>query len=322
MKFRTELNPKPRNNKINQHSVVLMLGSCFANEMAQRLQHVGVVTLSNPLGVLYNPLSIAQILERVAECRTIQSGELECRGDMWFSFDTHGLFDNLDPQQVVASTESAIRDANDLFGRCDELIVTLGTAWVWEHNGRVVANCHKLPAREFQHRLLELEECVEALRRIVNLAGGRRVIFTISPVRYLNEGLENNGLSKALLRVAVERILRENEKVDYFPAYELLVDDLRDYRFYGEDMVHPSKMAVEYVWERFAESFLSREALAEGESFARLADGLMHRPLHPESEEYGSFCRKMLKGAVALSQRLPQNTIAKRLVEEYSSRLR
>lgn len=321
MKFRTELTPKESPKKIDQHSRLLTLGSCFATEIDQRLRRIGVDTLLNPLGVIYNPISIAQTLERVVCGTPIEREELECRGNVWFSYDTHGSFDSYDPQRVVEATRAAIEEAHEHFKRSDVVVVTLGTAWVWELGGRVVANCHKVPAAEFTHRMLGLKECEEALRRIVSLAKGRRVIFTISPVRYLSEGIEANSLSKAILRVALASVMEECPEVDYFPAYEILMDDLRDYRYYAEDMLHPSRVAVEYVWERFVECYIGREAQAEGELFARLSDGLTHRPLHPESEEYRLFCHKMLQKALSLTSRLPNNTIATHLAREYSKKL-
>ena len=318
MKLRTEINLKPSPRKIDQNQRFFLVGSCFVEEMAHRLEHIGIQTHCNPLGVLYNPLSIEHCLARVVERRGIAREGLLCKGDMWFSLATHGSFDSLDPEQVVEDVNRSIGAAHEALDKADCLIVTLGTAGVYERGGEVVANCHKMPASEFTHRLLSLEEIVGSLERIVALAAGRRLIFTISPVRYVGYGLENNAVSKALLRLAVESVVAAHESVEYFPAYEIFLDDLRDYRYYGDDMVHPSKAGVDYVWECFAERYLSREAVADGELFARLADGRNHRPLHPESREYATFCDSMFRKALTLSHKFPKNEIAASLVRFFA----
>lgn len=318
MKLRTEINLKPSPCKIDQNGYLFMVGSCFVESMASRLERIGIQTLSNPLGVMYNPISIADCLERVVEKRGVVREELLCRGDMWFSLSTHGSFDNPNPEQVVEDVNRSIDRAKVAFDKAECIVVTLGTAKVYEREGGVVANCHKMPSSEFTHRMLSLEEVSCALERIVTLAAGRRVIFTISPVRYVGYGLENNALSKALLRLAVERVVVAHESVEYFPAYEIFMDDLRDYRYYGDDMVHPSKAGVDYVWERFVECYLSHEAEADGELFARLADSRNHRPLHPESAEYATFCDTMFRKARTLTHKFPKNEIAASLVRFFA----
>lgn len=318
MKLRTEISLRPSPRKIDQHQRFFLVGSCFVEEMAARLEHIGIQTFSNPLGVLYNPLSIERCLGRVSEGCKIVREELLCKGDMWFSLSTHGSFDSPNPDEVVEEVNRSIDAAHEALGGADCLIVTLGTTGVYERDGEVVANCHKMPASEFTHRMLSLEEVIASLEKIVALAGGRRLIFTISPVRYVGYGLENNAVSKATLRLAVERVVAAHESVEYFPAYEIFMDDLRDYRYYGDDMVHPSKAGVDYVWECFVERYLTREAVADGELFARLADGRNHRPLHPESAEYATFIHSMFRKALTLSHKFPKNEIAASLVRFFA----
>ena len=319
MKLRTEINIKPNINKIDQHQKVFMIGSCFAEEIARRLERIGVATHSNPLGVLYNPLSVESCLGRLAERRTMEREELLCRGDMWFSLDAHGSFDSPDPQSVVESINRSIEEGAKALDGADWVVVTLGTARVYEREGRVVANCHRMPASEFCHRLLTIEEVVEALERVVEIVKGKRVVFTLSPVRYVGDGLDGNMVSKATLRLAIERVVAAHEEVYYFPAYEIFLDDLRDYRYYGDDMVHPSKAGVDYVWERFGEYCMTREVEADGELFARLADARNHRPLHPESEEYATFRHSMFQKARTLAHKFPNNEIAASLVKFFAN---
>lgn len=321
MKLRTEITIHPNRHKIDQHQRVFMVGSCFAEEIALRLERIGVPTLSNPLGVLYNPLSVSSCIRRIVEGRQIEREELLCRGDMWFSLDTHGSFDSPDPQRVLEEVNGSICNAHEAFTKADWLVVTLGTARVYERSGRAVANCHRMPAAEFTHRIMSIEEVVESLEAIVAVAEGKRIIFTLSPVRYLGDGLEGNTISKATLRLAIERVVAAHENADYFPSYEIFLDDLRDYRYYGDDMLHPSKAGVDYVWERFGEYCMTREVDADGELFARLTDARNHRPLHPESEEYATFCDTMFRKARTLAHKFPKNEIAASLVRHFAERL-
>ncbi len=318
MKIRTEISITPSVSKMDQRKRVFSVGSCFAEEIAQRLVGVGIPTLSNPLGVLYNPLSIEECVERVYSERGVSREDLMCRGDMWFSLSTHGVFDSPDPEAVVVGVNDAIHNAHKLLEESEWVIITLGTAWVYERRGQVVANCHKLPAKEFNHRLMTVDEVVRTLRRTIAHLEGKKIILTISPVRYVGDGLEGNAVSKAILRLAVEEVVASCPEVCYFPSYEIFVDDLRDYRYYGDDMVHPSKVGVEYVWEKFCDGFLTREAMANGELFARLRGAMEHRPLHPESEEFRTFRYSMLQKALSLQKLFPKNEIATSLVEYFA----
>lgn len=320
MKLRTEITIRPSDHKMDQHQRVFMVGSCFSEEIASRLVRIGIQTLSNPLGVLYNPLSIESCIRRVVEARQIEREELHCKGDMWFSLDTHGSFDSPDPQRVLESVNGSIVEAHEAFAKADWLIVTLGTARVYERAGKVVANCHRMPSSEFTHRLLTIEETCESLERIVAMAAGKHVILTLSPVRYVGDGLDGNMVSKAILRLAIERVAAAHENVEYFPSYEIFLDDLRDYRYYGDDMLHPSKAGVDYVWERLGEYCMTREVEADGELFGRLTDARNHRPLHPESEEYATFCDTMFRKARTLSHKFPKNEIAASLARHFAER--
>lgn len=315
MKFRTEITIAPNLNKIDQHKRVFSVGSCFAHNVAERLLRCGVMTHSNPLGELYNPLSVESCLRRVLGGVKIGPEELFSRGDMWFSYHTHGSFDTPNKELLLERLSGAIEEGQRALKEADCVIVTLGTSWVYEREGEVVANCHKMAAGEFTRRRLSVEEVVGSLERVVDMLSPREVILTISPIRHLGDGLEGNSLSKAVLRVAVDEVVARREGVSYFPAYEILLDDLRDYRYYAEDMTHPSSVAVEYVWECFCRGYMDEKAMAVSERFARLSDAVAHRPLHPESEEYGHFCRTMFERAKRLREEFPQNTIASGFVD-------
>lgn len=318
MNFRTEIAITPHIHKIDQSQRLLSIGSCFAQEVAHCLTRVGVEVESNPLGVLYNPLSIEACVGRIIACEGTSREELKCRGDVWFSLDSHGSFDSPNPNEVVEGINGAIARAHQALATTDWVVLTLGTAWVFEHEGRVVANCHKMPAREFVRRRLSVEEVSASLERTLTLLKDKKVILSISPVRHIGDGLEGNAISKATLRLAVEDVASRWENVSYFPAYEILIDDLRDYRYCGDDMMHPSKAAVEYVWERFCEKYMTHETLCDGELFERLASARDHRPLHPESAEHRTFREGMFRKALTLTHKFPKNSIAQALMKFFA----
>ena len=314
MKFRTEIAIAPAASKIDHSHHLLSVGSCFAESVSRGLVELGIPTLINPLGVMFNPLSIERCVERVVRGELVEPHELVRRGEEWCSLDAHGSFDGPRPQEVVRRINRSIEGARRHLKQTEWVIITLGTAWVYEREGRVVANCHKLPAREFVRRRLSVEEVVASLERTLELLGPeRKVVLTVSPVRHLGDGLEGNAISKATLRLAVEEVVGRHPSVTYFPAYEILTDDLRDYRFYADDMVHPSGVAVEYVWSRFGDSFFIPATRAKGEEFVALAKGRQHRPLHPESADYLRFRQSMASRAARLVEEFPNNEVAQEL---------
>lgn len=267
MKFRTELNVKPLGRKIDHSMRGVALGSCFAESIAGKLRRAKFAVASNPEGVLYNPFSIADALESTA---------------------------------MKALLEAA-----------DYLILSFGTAWVYELDGRVVANCGKRPAHLFTRRRLSVEEIVERYNKLTSsdLLRDKQIIFTVSPIRHLKDGFEENSLSKAVLRVAVEEIAAtaQNPCVQYFPAYEILLDDLRDYRFYAAtDLTHPSAEAVGYIWEKFSEAAFEKsptmELISRLETITRAVE---HRPFDPDTDEHRQFGRKMKLAAQELQQSCP-----------------
>lgn len=261
---------------------IMLLGSCFSDELGSVMERSGMQCCVNPFGTLYNPVSLFRALERIqggchfteADCVQMGSGsQLVC------SFSHHTSFARPRAEEFLLAANEALDRAGEFWRSCDTLIVTTGTSWVWEHSGKVVANCLKRDAREFVHRPLSPEEVGSALKGILALAGGRRVIWTVSPIRHLWNGAHSNSLSKATLLLATDQVCNSPRSV-YFPAFEIMLDELRDYRFYGEDMTHPTATAVGCVWERFCEAFVPAgelETMARNRKASRLA---AHRPLH------------------------------------------
>lgn len=288
MKFRTEIEPIPGLQGVIDHSQpVVMLGSCFTDNIGARLAEGGFDVDVNPAGTLFNPLSILSTLERIADGRRFTADDLVRDADgVWHSFDLHSRFSSRDAAKVTARANDRFDRAARAFRNAGVAIITLGSAVVFEHvSGRVVANCHKFPAADFTRVALTLETTVGALRDIVGtlrrMSPGVRVIFTVSPVRHTAYGLHGNQLSKATLLLAVDTIVGRSASNDiiYYPAYEIVNDDLRDYRFYDEDLKHPSKMAVDYIYDHFQSTFFTAATRDKARMAARQARQQAHRPL-------------------------------------------
>ncbi|MBR1792067.1 MAG: GSCFA domain-containing protein [Bacteroidales bacterium] len=260
---------------------ILLVGSCFTDHMGERLQRAGFHTLTNPFGVLYNPCSIAACLTRCFEATPVTSDDLVFHDGLWHSWLHHGSFSSVDKEQCLALCNKSMTDAHDFLRSCSTVIVTLGTAYVYylknqDSKGRVVANCHRLPADRFVRRLLSVEECVSALLSLP--LQGKRVIFTVSPIRHLADGAHGNQLSKSTLLLALEQYAQQVEAT-YFPAYEIVLDELRDYRFYERDMVHPSPLAIDIVWQRFQSCFFSSVTQNACHQYEKQFRQQQHRPI-------------------------------------------
>ncbi len=297
MKFRTEIAVRPfaPEERIGYANRILALGSCFASETASRLCRLRFRCTAHPTGILFNPASIADALEDYAAARPAARGELHRTDGVWHHFGFHGSFSGTDPDAVLDAMNRARHLGAEALRAADRVLLTFGTAWVYERDGRAVANCHRRPAAEFVRRRLTVTEIAERYGALLRgPLAGKRVILTVSPVRHLADGLEGNAASKAVLRLAADELAAAHDTVRYFPAYEAVLDDLRDYRFYADDMAHPAPAAAEYVWEKFAAAALDDPTRALVERVRRIVEAAEHRPLHPDSEAYRAFCRARL----------------------------
>ena len=301
MKFRTEIEPPQLNLRIGYQNRILALGSCFATHIAERLAAAKFHVVRNPSGILFNPLSIAAAIRSYAAPTPVTREELGFDGEVWYHYDFHGDFSAPTPDEALRRMNTARQAGAEALRTSDRMLLTLGTAWVYEHDGRVVANCHRRPATEFVRRRLSVAEIVETLAGLFEgPLAGKQILLTVSPVRHLGDGLAGNAVSKAALRLAVEELTARFPQVDYFPAYEILTDDLRDYRFYADDLVHPSPQAVAYIWEKFSAAALTPEAQALLPEVEAITAAAAHRPRDPHSAAHRDFCRRMLERIAAL----------------------
>ena len=310
MQFFTHIEIKPLAEQIDYTSHILSLGSCFADNVARKLSEAKFRVVASPVGILFNPHSIASTLRRLATDSQVREEELAYDGERWFNYAFHSAFADPDKQQALARMQQATDTGAEALRSADTVIVTFGTAWVYRllESGEVVANCHKQPHKLFSRELLSVAEIVKCWSEILNSAlKGKRVIFTVSPIRHLGDGLEQNSLSKATLRVAIaELVERHPKQACYFPSFEIMNDELRDYRFYADDMIHPTPLAINYIWERFADAAFSDDTAKLISRIEQIATDMAHRPFNPEGEAYKTFCAKNLTRIATLKKEYPQ----------------
>ncbi len=328
MKFTTPVNIPPKKT-IDHNSRIVMLGSCFAENIGKKLIDCGFNVVMNPMGILYNPISIHSALERIIDGREFTEDELFYHNGLWASFMHHGSFSHADKTETLKMINERLHEGHEQLKNATHLIITFGSAEVYEKDGIVVSNCHKLPSRHFTHRLLSIDEITTPYTQLPTLNSCDKreqqcllqlpseptvlseeknsklsTIFTISPVRYLGEGAHHGQINKATLLLATDKICQKTG-ADYFPSYEIMMDELRDYRYYAADMIHPSEIAIEYIFERFAETYLTDEAIQTAEEVQKIKKSLAHRPLHPESEEYEKFKKKLSQQIETIAKKYP-----------------
>ncbi len=297
MVFRTQTDITSLNPRLHHSDKLLVMGSCFAEHIGARLERMKFRTITNPYGVLYNPLSIAEGLTRLVEQRLFTEEELnEFPDGGWNTWLHHSRYSHPDKHTALATINTHLEAASHRLAEADILILTFGTAWVYRlsQTNEVVGNCHKVPERQFVRQRLTVQEIVNALEKIIHrtteINPKLRILFTVSPVRHLKDGLHGNQLSKATLQLAIDELCSKfPQQCHYFPAYEIVVDELRDYRFYAEDMAHPSQQAIEYVWECFAEHCIDDGAKQFMQQWEKIARAMEHKPFNAQSEQYQNF---------------------------------
>lgn len=275
---------------IKEDSKIILIGSCFTEHIGNRLNMAGFKTTVNPFGILFNPLSIANSIHRILNLEVYKKDDLTQNQEGRFvSFDHHGRFSGPDADKVIEEINTSLMRANEAIKSADILIVTLGSAWVYKHlkENKIVANCHKIPNDEFRKELLDVQTIVsslnETLKKIRIHNPDSKILFTISPVKHLRDGVIENQRSKATLILAVSELLKSGDNdCYYFPAYEIVTDELRDYRFFETDHAHPNQLAIDYVWQRFIETCFTEKAIEKAAEAEKLTKALAHKTLHTE----------------------------------------
>jgi hypothetical protein len=300
--FRTEVDVQPFPFSIGYTSPIVFCGSCFTENIGGFMVERKLPVLVNPFGVVYNPISIKLVIDRIAQATPFKESDLSFRNGLWYSFLHHSTFSSPSKEKCLEIINSEQFKAYEFIKNSKHLLVTFGTARVYylKATNEPVANCHKVPAKEFENRLLSVDEIVLSWSRLFdNLlikTPDIKVIFTISPVRHWKDGAIGNQQSKSILNVAVhELVAKFPNNAFYFPSYEILMDDLRDYRYYADDMLHPSRVAVDYIWEKFKGALIdSKSALLIGE-IEKIIAAVNHRPFNPNTPEHKVFVTNTLE---------------------------
>jgi hypothetical protein len=277
------------------------MGSCFAVHIAGQLSTHKFKTALNPFGILYNPFSISQSIQRLIDGTPYQPEELFQHDGLWHSYDHHGAFSAPEQEVCLEKINTSLEKGSQFIQQADWCILTLGTAFVFveKKQQRIVANCHKVPGSQFTRTRLSKDEIVlqlsSSIQAIRKINPDIKFILTVSPVRHIRDGLVENQRSKAALLLAVEELTGQHSGVYYFPSYELLLDDLRDYRFYESDLIHPNDLAIAYIWERFGEALFANDTLQLMKEVKKVVQAARHRPLHPERAAHRRFVEGQLR---------------------------
>lgn len=298
--------------EISHQSKILLLGSCFSENMGAKLLEHKFDVHVNPFGIMYNPFSIHRGINRLLDKIAFTKGEFILHNDLYHSFMHHGSFSGASLDEAVSAVNDKFISASQQLENADVLLITFGTSYIfrWKETDEVVSNCHKIPADKFIRQRLTIEEITvkwtELLQRILYVNPGIKIVFTVSPIRHFKDGAHENQLSKAILHLSVDKLMSKfSENLFYFPAYEIVIDQLRDYRFYTDDMLHPSTLTQNYIWRRFSDTFFSVETEGINSEWKKLFQSLSHRPYNINSEAYQSFLHRTIEELETFEKRYP-----------------
>jgi len=301
LQFRTEINLSKSALSIEHHNRIITFGSCFAYNISAYLSEYRFRVSANPFGVLYNPVSVYNAIEILWKNRRFVRDDLVYHQGEWHSFYHHSDFSHHNADICLKKINDRTGEVSEFIKNADIVILTYGTAFVYKHrqNGMVVSNCHKLPSAEFERNRLSVDACTKELNETADILQkinpNVKIIFTVSPVRHWKDGAEENQRSKAVLLLSVENIIKNRaENCFYFPSYELLLDDLRDYRFYERDLLHPNKQATDYIWKKFNEAYISDSCKSSMNEVEKIIRAKQHRIRNPQSEEAKKFIKSQL----------------------------
>lgn len=308
MQFTTPVPVAQSQKPIGYSSQIVSLGSCFAVNIAQKLDHFKFRNCVNPFGILFHPLAIYEIIRKSLCEETFAEADILMHNGLWHSPDAHSSLSHPDQSTLLRQLNAAANTTRESVQNATHLIITYGTAWVYRHkiSGKIVANCHKIPPSHFEKELLAIADIREAIEQTVGLVRAVNpncsVVFTVSPVRHLKDGFVENQRSKSHLIAAMHSL---DMGGDYFPSYEIMMDELRDYRFYAPDMLHPNTIAIDYIWEKFSAAYMTPETMATMLEIDSIQKGLHHKPFQPDSENHRQFLAKLSGRIGALQKQLP-----------------
>lgn len=308
MKLQTEIPLNPEENQIDYSSNTLLLGSCFSENIGTKLDYFKFQNIQNPFGIIFNPVSIERLVVRAIDNNPFSEEDVFQHKGIWKCFEAHSELSSLDKDEFLKKLNKALQLLRDALFSSTHIICTFGTSWVYRNleSDEIVANCHKLPQKNFKKELLSIQEISDSLKnscdKISEINPNTVIINTVSPVRHIKDGFVENSLSKAHLVSAIHDL---NKQSFYFPSYEIMMDELRDYRFYAEDMLHPNKTAIEIIWKKFSKVWISSESESFQKEIASIQLGLLHKPFNPKSAEHLQFLEKLQRKISSLQKQLP-----------------
>ena len=295
MNFQTQIPIKKEDrNSISYDSKTLLIGSCFSENIGDKLAYYKFQSTQNPLGILFHPKAIENFITNTINEKEYSENDLIFQNERFHCFEVHSNVSSSSENEILENLNTAISSTNKKLKEASHILITLGTSWVYRfiETDKIVANCHKIPQKKFLKEILSIDEITESLDGIIALIKSInpaiKVIFTVSPVRHLKDGFVENQQSKSHLIAGIHQVL-SSQNVFYFPSYEIMMDELRDYRFYAEDMIHPNKTAINYIWERFVDTWISDEAKATMQEIETIQKGISHKPFHKNSEQHQQF---------------------------------
>ena len=306
MNFRTQIPIPKSNHPIDYNSKIVSLGSCFAVNMSEKLDYYKFQNSCNPFGILFHPLAIEKLIDFAVSGKQFTEEDIFFHNERWHCFDVHSDLSSSNKDELLESLNAIIKSTKQQLEEASHLIITYGTSWVYKNieSNEIVANCHKVPQKQFEKAILSIESIQKSIENTIELiekvSPDCSIIFTISPVRHIKDGFVENQWSKANLISALYKVLAETVSIPpsgaeraYFPSYEIMMDELRDYRFYAEDMLHPSQIAIDYIWQRFKETAISETAFSTIDEVESIQKSLSHKPFNPDSASHLKFENKL-----------------------------
>lgn len=312
MNFTTQVPIAKSQNPIDYHSKVLLMGSCFSENIGNKFSYFKFQNIVNPFGIIFNPVSIEKLISRAVKNQYFTKADIFFHNERWHCYEVHSDLSQENKEVFLSSLNAILETTKSQITESTHVIITYGTSWVYRNktSGEIVANCHKVPQCEFEKEILSVETIEKSIQSTIDLFRkinpDCHVVFTISPVRHIKDGFVENQRSKAHLITAIQNVVAMNlAKCHYFPSYEIQMDELRDYRFYAEDMLHPNQVAIDYIWERFMQTAIAENCYSVMEEVSSIQKGLAHRPFNPHSESHRKFARNLQEKISFLQKSVP-----------------
>ena len=304
---------KQQFHKVDYNSKLLLIGSCFSENIGKKLAYYKFQSITNPFGILFHPKAIEALITNAINEKEYTTKDVIFNNEQWHSFNAHSSLSSSDKNELIHNLNTANTLTLQQLKNATHIIITLGTSWVYRftETDTIVANCHKIPQKKFLKEILTVDEVTESIDAITKLITSINknvtITFTVSPVRHLKDGFIENQRSKSHLLAAIHQLLdsAQSDKINYFPSYEIMMDELRDYRFYAEDMIHPSKIAIDYIWERFTEVWFSEQTKETMNKVETVQKGITHRSFNPTSEAHLKFLNNLQQKKETLLKAFP-----------------